>query len=207
MESTRGSSRPQQVEIADRGRPRFTCVPRCAVSRNPGPIGEDGQGATKRGRRSREGDEETTLVVSAWNLSGPILAELSQFLGSTRLVPESVEPDEDEEFIRDVWQEVGDDLRDAMRRYPLGQAAADAGKGLVSLCRMNDDVRRRVPNETDSGSEPLERAQPAEVVEPADRGWRDACDAAAAMRLRAPRRPEQRDEAPTDGEYRSGQAP
>lgn len=71
---------------------------------------------------------ETTLVVTAWNLSVPILAELSQFLGSTRLVPESAAPDEDEEFIRAVWQEVGDDLRDAMRRYPLSQAAADAGK-------------------------------------------------------------------------------
>lgn len=33
---------------------------------------------------------------------------------------------------------------------------------------MNDDVRRSVPNETDSGSEPLERAQPAEVVETAE---------------------------------------
>ncbi len=71
---------------------------------------------------------EATLVVTAWNLSGPILAELSQFLGGTRLVPESVEPDEDEEFIRAVWQEVGDDLRDAMRRYPLSQAAADVGE-------------------------------------------------------------------------------
>jgi len=33
---------------------------------------------------------------------------------------------------------------------------------------MNDDVRRSVPNETDSGSEPLERAQPVEVIETAE---------------------------------------
>ena len=37
---------------------------------------------------------------------------------------------EDEEFIRSVWQEVGDDLRGTMRRYPLSQAAADAGTAL-----------------------------------------------------------------------------
>ena len=71
---------------------------------------------------------EATLVVTAWNLSRPILADLADFLGNTGLVQESAVPDEDEEFIRSVWHEVGDDLRDAMRRYPLSQAIADAGE-------------------------------------------------------------------------------
>lgn len=68
---------------------------------------------------------ETTLVVTAWNLSGPILADLAQLL-----LPDSAHPSEDEEFVQSVWEEVGDDLRDAMRQYPVSQAAADAAKTL-----------------------------------------------------------------------------
>ena len=81
---------------------------------------------------------ETTLVISARNLSAPILTELANLLGSSPLPFDDVDPHEDaelledEEFIRSVWQEVGDDLRGAMRRYPLAQAAADAGKTLPS---------------------------------------------------------------------------
>ena len=77
---------------------------------------------------------ETVLVTSARRLSAPIIAELANLLGSSPLPFDDVDSDEnaglleDDEFIRSVWQEVGDDLRDAMRRYPLSQAAADAGK-------------------------------------------------------------------------------
>ena len=78
--------------------------------------------------------KETTLVVSARQLSAPILTELANLLGSSPLPSDDVDTHEDaelledDEFIRSVWQQVGDDLRDAMRRYPLSQAAADAGK-------------------------------------------------------------------------------
>lgn len=70
---------------------------------------------------------ETTLVMTARSLSAPILAELAQLLGDPPLPLERVEPDEDEAFVAAVWQEVGDDLRDAMRTYPLS-AAADTDK-------------------------------------------------------------------------------
>lgn len=66
---------------------------------------------------------ETTLVVTARSLSAPILAELAQLLGGSPSPLESGDPDEDEEFVAAVWQEVGDDLRDAMRSYPLSAAA------------------------------------------------------------------------------------
>lgn len=62
---------------------------------------------------------ETTLAVAARSLSGPMLTDLAQLLGSSPSSSEGSEPREDDEFIRAVWQEVGDDLRDAMRRYPL----------------------------------------------------------------------------------------
>lgn len=77
---------------------------------------------------------ETTLVVSARSLSAPILAELARLMGSSSRPLGNVDLREDEvlieddEFISAVWREVGDDLRDAMRRYPLHQAAEDAGK-------------------------------------------------------------------------------
>lgn len=79
---------------------------------------------------------ETTLALSARSLSAPIIAELANLLGRSPLPFEDVdlaadaELIEDDEFIGSVWQEVGDDLRDAMRRYPLHQAAADAAKAL-----------------------------------------------------------------------------
>ena len=79
---------------------------------------------------------ETTLVISARSLSAPIIAELAHLLGRSSLPFDDVALDEDAgmiedaEFIGAVWQEVGDDLRDAMRRYPLHKAAADAGKAL-----------------------------------------------------------------------------
>lgn len=79
---------------------------------------------------------ETTLVISARSLSAPILAELAHLLGSSSwpfgnvALHDDEELIEDDEFLSAVWQEVGDDLRDAMRRYPLHQAAEDAGKTL-----------------------------------------------------------------------------
>lgn len=79
---------------------------------------------------------ETTLVVSVRSLSASILAELAHLMGSSSGPFDNVdlheddELTEDDEFISEVWQEVGDDLRDAMRRYPLHQAAEDAGKAL-----------------------------------------------------------------------------
>ena len=79
---------------------------------------------------------ETTLVVTARKLSAPILRELAHLLGSRPLPFDSGDPiedtelHEDDELIRSVWQEVGDDLRDAMREYPVSQAASDAGESL-----------------------------------------------------------------------------
>ena len=70
---------------------------------------------------------ETLLVITARNISTPLLAEMAQWLGSTFMPPE---PDDAEEFLRQVWREVGDDLRGAMKRYPLEQAADDAGYSL-----------------------------------------------------------------------------
>ncbi len=72
---------------------------------------------------------ETLLVITARNISGPLLAEMAQWLGSTFMSPE---PDDADEFLRQVWQEVGDDLRGAMKRYPLEQAASDTGYSLTS---------------------------------------------------------------------------
>ena len=42
------------------------------------------------------------------------------------------DPDDDvaDESLRAVWQEVGGDLRGAMKQYPLEQAAIDAGRSL-----------------------------------------------------------------------------
>ena len=79
---------------------------------------------------------ETTLVISARSLSAPIIAELAHLLGRASWPFDDADPHEDaelledDEFIGEVWQEVGDDLRYAMRRYPLAQAEADAGKAL-----------------------------------------------------------------------------
>jgi hypothetical protein len=72
---------------------------------------------------------ETLLVITARNITGPLLAEMARWLGSTFVSPE---PDDADEFLRQVWQEVGDDLRGAMRQYPLQQAATDAGYSLSS---------------------------------------------------------------------------
>ncbi len=70
---------------------------------------------------------ETLFVLSARNISAPLLAEITELL--KRNFPARAEPmvpSEDDEFLREVWQEVGDDLHQAMRDYPLSQAAADA---------------------------------------------------------------------------------
>ena len=72
---------------------------------------------------------EALLAITARNISGPLLAEMAQWLGSTFMSPE---PDDADEFLRQVWQEVGDDLRGAMKRYPLEQAASDTGYSLTS---------------------------------------------------------------------------
>ena len=68
---------------------------------------------------------ETLLVITARNISAPVLAEMSQWFGDF-----SGQPDDDEEFLRQVWQEVGNDLRHAMEQNPLEQAASDAGYSL-----------------------------------------------------------------------------
>ena len=68
---------------------------------------------------------ETLFVCSARNISAPLLAEITELL--KRNFPARAEPmvpSEDDEFLREVWQEVGDDLHQAMRDYPLSQAAA-----------------------------------------------------------------------------------
>ena len=70
---------------------------------------------------------ETLFVLSARNISAPLLAEITELLGKN--FPARVEPlvpSEDDEFLREVWQEVGGDLHQAMRDYPLSRAAADA---------------------------------------------------------------------------------
>ena len=78
---------------------------------------------------------ETTLAHSARRLSAPIIAELAHLLGRPSWSFDDVDLHEDAEiedddFIADVWQEVGDDLRNAMRQHPVAQAEADAGKAL-----------------------------------------------------------------------------
>ena len=68
---------------------------------------------------------ETLIFITARNISTPLLTEMSRWLGA------SLRPDaDDDDFLRQVWQEVGDDLRGAMKRYPLEQAAADAARSL-----------------------------------------------------------------------------
>ena len=69
--------------------------------------------------------KETFLVVTARDISAPMLAEIAQWIGGF-----SGKPDDDEEFLRKVWREVGDDLDHAMERYPLEQAAREAGYSL-----------------------------------------------------------------------------
>ena len=71
---------------------------------------------------------ETLFVRSTRNISAPLLAEITELL--KRNFPARAEPmmpSEDDEFLREVWQEVGDDLHQAMRDYPLSQAAARGG--------------------------------------------------------------------------------
>ena len=70
---------------------------------------------------------ETLLVLTARSINAPLLAELTEVLRKNlNSWAEPVVLSEDDEFLGEVWREVGDDLRDAMRRYPLSQAAADA---------------------------------------------------------------------------------
>ena len=74
----------------------------------------------------------SATLGAARRLTDSVLAELAQWLGRPRLPPDrsgygqEAGPLGDEEFIRSVWQEVGDDFRDAMRAYPLDRAASDA---------------------------------------------------------------------------------
>ena len=72
---------------------------------------------------------ERLLVITVRNFSGPMLAEMAHWLGGVHFPPD---PDDDvaDEFLRAVWQEVGGDLRGAMKQYPLEQAAIDAGRSL-----------------------------------------------------------------------------
>ncbi|MCY4632056.1 MAG: hypothetical protein OXE75_14405 [bacterium] len=72
---------------------------------------------------------ETLFVVTARYMSAPLLAELAEWIGSAFLLSEQA-ADNDVEFLQAVWQEVGDDLRGAMKRYPLEQAASDTGYSL-----------------------------------------------------------------------------
>jgi len=114
------------TEIASWSRSGFTCNPTGAD------CGSDAAGVTTGKHNHRRetahggGDHmrETALVISARSLSAPIIAELARLLGRSSLPLDDVALDkdagmiEDDEFIGAVWQEVGDDLRDAMRRYP-----------------------------------------------------------------------------------------
>lgn len=72
---------------------------------------------------------ETLFVVTARYMSAPLLEELARWLGSTFLLSEPAAND-DVEFLRAVWQDVGDDIRGAMKSYPLEQAASDTGYSL-----------------------------------------------------------------------------
>ena len=72
---------------------------------------------------------ETLLVITARYISAPLLAELTEWLGNTFSLSEPA-ADDDVEFLRQVWQEVGDDLRGAMKRYPLEQAASETDYSL-----------------------------------------------------------------------------
>ena len=74
----------------------------------------------------------SATLGAARRLTDSVLAELAQWLGRPRLplnrsgYGQETGPLGDEEFIRSVWQEVGDDFRDAMREYPLDRAASNA---------------------------------------------------------------------------------
>ena len=63
------------------------------------------------------------LIVTVRNVQGHVLAEVERYLFGNPSVHKPRR--DDEEFLHEVWQEVGDDLRGAMRRYPLEEAAAD----------------------------------------------------------------------------------
>ena len=81
--------------------------------------------------RGGRGGVSSATLGAARRLSDSVLAEFAQWLEGTACSPDESRhreagPFGDEEFIRSVWQEVGDDLRDAMREYPLDRAASDA---------------------------------------------------------------------------------
>ena len=73
---------------------------------------------------------ERLLVITVRNFSGPMLAEMAQWLGSFHFPPDPDDDDVADDFLRAVWQEVGGDMRTAMEQYPLEQAAIDAGHSL-----------------------------------------------------------------------------
>ena len=77
--------------------------------------------------RKRSTDARDSVRPSDRNISVPLLVEITELLG--KIFDAKVEPlvpSEDDEFLREVWQEVGGDLHQAMRDYPLSQAASDA---------------------------------------------------------------------------------
>ena len=67
--------------------------------------------------------KEARFVATVRNVQGHVLAEVERFLFGKPSVHKPRR--DDEEFLHEVWQEVGDDLRGAMKRYPLEEAAAD----------------------------------------------------------------------------------
>ena len=70
--------------------------------------------------------KETFLLISARNLTPPLWTEMCEWLAGFDLKPET----DEEEFLRHVWQEVGNDLRGAMRGCPIERAQADTDRSL-----------------------------------------------------------------------------
>ena len=70
--------------------------------------------------------KETQIIITAKNITAPIVDRLLLWYGSSQ----SRVNVNDDEFIGDVWQEVGDNRRAAMQKYPLERAAAKAGHTL-----------------------------------------------------------------------------
>lgn len=75
--------------------------------------------------------KETFVAVKAQSIGLPLLGEVMQWL-LLELEDESLCDECDNDILSMAWRDVGDAMRDAVKAYPLEQAAIEAASGLTA---------------------------------------------------------------------------